>query len=587
MAFYLAETPYPSELGRLEPIWDLKGIPLADTKEWTISHLYKPSKAVQNNGTLFLHVITHKQGGSADPSNPNFRLGGTFITTHPVVSFAKKAKEKAGMNLLEAAKATKAEAAQQVKDAEAVALENKDRPIISYFKPNLTAAFVDDFTRYPVAAIPPPIQERLEVDRETMEYYPSLFFNDFWILQDHLIPMNSTVTEIPMHISLSTMASWKWQIYAQMEQSFSMQRNMGTMGDNDSDEIKRVLTEGNPIFLALTFCVSLLHSVFDLLAFKNDIGFWRNKKSVEGLSVRSVLINCFCQVVIFLYLLDNDTSFVILASSGIGLLIEFWKVTKAMNVTLDRSGPNGPRLRFADKQGYNTTKTKQYDDEAMRYLSYVLYPCVAGYAVYALIYEKHTSWYSFILNSLVGAVYTFGFILMCPQLYINWRLKSVAHLPWRQMTYKFLNTIIDDLFAFVIKMPLLHRLSVFRDDLVFLVYIYQRWAYRVDKKRANEFGYSEEQPDEATKELEGAPAVTPQPAHAEDAPPASAAPTSAGGTADLDAPPGGHSKSPGSSDSFEDLGPEAESLRSKGINGGSDPPLAARTALPREVKKQQ
>ena len=44
MAFYLAETPYPSELGRLEPIWDLKGIPLADTKEWTISHLYKPSK---------------------------------------------------------------------------------------------------------------------------------------------------------------------------------------------------------------------------------------------------------------------------------------------------------------------------------------------------------------------------------------------------------------------------------------------------------------------------------------------------------------------------------------------------------------
>ncbi len=76
------------------------------------------------------------------------------------------------------------------------------------------------------------------------------------------------------------------------------------------------------------------------------------------------------------------------------------------------------------------------------------------------------------------------------QLYINWKLKSVAHLPWRQMTYKFLNTIIDDLFAFVIKMPLLHRLSVFRDDLVFAVYIYQRWAYRIDRKRANEFGHA-------------------------------------------------------------------------------------------------
>ena len=79
-------------------------------------------------------------------------------------------------------------------------------------------------------------------------------------------------------------------------------------------------------------------------------------------------------------------------------------------------------------------------------------------------------------------------ILCFLQLYLNYRMKSVAHLPWRQMTYKFLNTIIDDLFAFVIKMPTLHRLSVFRDDIVFLIYIYQRWIYRVDKKRANEFG---------------------------------------------------------------------------------------------------
>ena len=77
---------------------------------------------------------------------------------------------------------------------------------------------------------------------------------------------------------------------------------------------------------------------------------------------------------------------------------------------------------------------------------------------------------------------------MSQQLYLNYKLKSVAHLPWRQMSYKFLNTIIDDLFAFVIKMPTLHRLSVFRDDLVFLVYLYQRWIYRVDKRRANEFG---------------------------------------------------------------------------------------------------
>ena len=35
-------------------------------------------------------------------------------------------------------------------------------------------------------------------------------------------------------------------------------------------------------------------------------------------------------------------------------------------------------------------------------------------------------------------------------------------------------------------MPTLHRLACFRDDVVFLVFLYQRWIYRVDPKRVNE-----------------------------------------------------------------------------------------------------
>lgn len=56
-------------------------------------------------------------------------------------------------------------------------------------------------------------------------------------------------------------------------------------------------------------------------------------------------------------------------------------------------------------------------------------------------------------------------------------------MPWRYLCYKFVNTFIDDLFAFVIRMPVMHRISVFRDDAVFLVYLYQRWIYRVDESR--------------------------------------------------------------------------------------------------------
>jgi hypothetical protein len=78
--------------------------------------------------------------------------------------------------------------------------------------------------------------------------------------------------------------------------------------------------------------------------------------------------------------------------------------------------------------------------------------------------------------------------MMVPSLYINYRLKSVAHMPARAMTYKFLNTFIDDLFAFTIKMPTLHRLATLRDDVIFFVYLYQSWKYKIDYNRVNEFG---------------------------------------------------------------------------------------------------
>lgn len=47
----------------------------------------------------------------------------------------------------------------------------------------------------------------------------------------------------------------------------------------------------------------------------------------------------------------------------------------------------------------------------------------------------------------------------------------------------FLPSIFIDLFAFIIRMPTMHRLSVFRDDLVFFIYLYQRYKYRIDDSR--------------------------------------------------------------------------------------------------------
>jgi hypothetical protein len=309
---------------------------------------------------------------------------------------------------------------------------------------------------------------------------------------------------LPLRIDFYPLSMFKFQMYQQMDENFRTQESMLGQSKSETDEFKRMLVETNPYLLAVTFLVSTLHSIFDFLAFKNDIQFWKNRKSMEGLSFRSILTNVVFQFIIFLYLFDNETSWMIVISTGVGLLIEIWKVTKAVDVEVDWSG-SFPKMLFKDKQG--TSKkvklTQKYDAIAFKYMSFALIPCLIGYTIYSAVYQEHKGWYSFVVSTLVGFVYAFGFISMTPQLYINYKLKSVAHMPWKTFMYKALNTFIDDLFAFIIKMPWLHRIACFRDDVIFFIYLYQKWVYPVDHRRRNEFGQigeeadSDDDPDEA------------------------------------------------------------------------------------------
>ena len=67
------------------------------------------------------------------------------------------------------------------------------------------------------------IAEHMTFDPVAMEYYPTLFFNDFWLLKDYLIPMNETVTEVPLSFTLSSMTLWKFTLFSQMDQAFGKQ----------------------------------------------------------------------------------------------------------------------------------------------------------------------------------------------------------------------------------------------------------------------------------------------------------------------------------------------------------------------------
>lgn len=151
---------------------------------------------------------------------------------------------------------------------------------------------------------------------------------------------------------------------------------------------------------------------------------------MEGLSARTVAINLFFQVVITLYLFDNETSWVILISNFVGLAIEGWKFTRAMTVNFSWKANGMPSLSVADKESYSKSKTREYDQIAMSHLGYAFYPLVVGYAVYSLYYEQHKSWYSWVLSTLVGFVYMFGtsrraaLIIMAPRFVLAYHTRN-------------------------------------------------------------------------------------------------------------------------------------------------------------------
>jgi len=472
---------------------DLKFVTRLDVtadEESELNTAVKLPRSVTNNGSLHLSVFAcyPALGAEVDMKGDTWWHG---VINKPHTSYVLTRltqfhiPEAETFNLLGDDKVPEGE------DKKPKVAKDRSRPV-THIRSKIILSVMTDQVTMSSRQVPAEIGHVMQLTQDRKKFLPLLYVDELSMRTRDLVLVNSTDKEAAVTISYRPISMGKLRLFMQFNSALGSMHGMG-FTDKDTDEVKGIFADTNLVLLLVTFGVSAVHLLFDFLAFKSDINFWRGKKSMEGLSRKTILWRAFSQSVIFLYLMDEETSLLVLIPAGVGALIEIWKVTKALHVTVSMSG-----LKFGADSKVEAD-TAELDGVAMKYLSWVLYPLCVGGAVYSLLYTPHKSWYSWTIQTTVNGVYAFGFLFMLPQLFLNYKLKSVAHLPWRAFMYKAFNTFIDDLFAFIITMPTAHRVACFRDDIVFLIYLYQRYLYPVDPNRVDTSTMMDEDPSEIQK----------------------------------------------------------------------------------------
>jgi len=269
-------------------------------------------------------------------------------------------------------------------------------------------------------------------------YLPRLFVDEFWMTPDRLVKLNKSgdnTFESEVHFNLMSAARWRFQLH--MENA--MANNAKLFGEDSEEQLQMrdLFANTNPYLLVVTLIVSVLHMIFEFLAFKNDVQFWQGCDPAmlnKYMSVQSIVVGIFMQIVLLMYLWDESANILVLITSIVGILIDVWKVQRAMKLRWVLLAGVIPVLILESK--VKLEKKDDFDAIAMKWLTLILSPGIIGYAIYSLVVDCHRGWWSYFLAVSASCVYSLGFILMTPQVFINYKHKTVAYLPWRKFIYR-------------------------------------------------------------------------------------------------------------------------------------------------------
>ena len=130
--------------------------------------------------------------------------------------------------------------------------------------------------------IPPEIYHYIRLSPGGKSYLPIVFVNELTMRLRDLVKINKTDETVSYDLEYSPISFGKLRLFSQFGQSLSGLHGLG-FTEKDTDEVKGIFADTNLVFLLVTFAVSAVHLLFDFLAFKNEISFWRNRTTMEGI----------------------------------------------------------------------------------------------------------------------------------------------------------------------------------------------------------------------------------------------------------------------------------------------------------------
>lgn len=314
-------------------------------------------------------------------------------------------------------------------------------------------------------------------------FIPPTTLSDFWLMTKEYKPVNKTDNnDLNIKIEIRSIGITKFKFLMQFDMQNELMTNEFGM-ESSKDLVVELLKTNSSNYLILLFTVQTLHMLFSFLGFASDISYHKKIERLDGLYTKIYFVRLFHYLVAVIYYYMEDVSKIIYFELIISLAIELWKFRKIFSTKITSSFPF---IKFENRIKYDENESSSLEEEAITKTSKVLFiPLALIYLAYRSYYYSSYIYlhpFRFIIEYFFFLLNIFGFVMMTPQIYINYKLKSVEHMPMKTFAFKFLNTIIDDIFAFALETPTLHRISVFKDDIIFVIFVGQMIIYRNNKR---------------------------------------------------------------------------------------------------------